>query len=197
MQRFGVIPAAAFALALAMTGAAQAQSGGTAAPAAPPAQPAPAQPGAAAPAANQPYVREKSGDWDVRCQKAQDGTEHCDLHQLIRQASGNPIADIAVGPLPPGQPDVAGAMILTPLETLLTRNLGLSIDGGPTKEYPFGFCNRAGCYVRVNFSAPELAQLEKGKKMTITIYAVQNASSPINLDVSLNGFSKGYDALLK
>jgi len=144
-----------------------------------------------------PYVKDTSGDWEIRCVPLPEGgKDHCQLYQLLRQPDGTPIVEVSMGPLPTGQAAVAGAVIITPLETLLPPQLTMQIDAGEAKRYPFAFCNRQGCVSRVGFTAPDLAELEKGSKATLTIYSIANPKAPITIEMSLKGFSKGYDSLL-
>ena len=42
-----------------------------------------------------------------------------------------------------GAEAVAGATVLTPLETLLTQMVTLTIDGGKAKRYPFTWCDQS------------------------------------------------------
>ena len=101
-----------------------------------------------APQPGEPYVREVFGDWALRCVRVADGPEPCQLYQLLLDQDENPIAEVSIVPLPPGGQAVAGAVIVVPLETLLTEQLTLSIDGSQARRYPYDFCNRAGCIAR-------------------------------------------------
>ena len=58
-----------------------------------------------------PYMREKSGDWEVRCVRTQDGNDPCQLYQLLTDEGGSSVAEITVFPLPEGGQAVAGATI--------------------------------------------------------------------------------------
>jgi len=148
----------AIALMLALTGTAQAQDAGapaedqatadaeTAAPeAAPSSAPAPETAADAAPAEadpnapGTPYVAETKGDWQVQCVRTADGNDPCQLYQLLNDEAGNSVAEISLFNLPGGQQAAAGATIVTPLETLLTRNITMRVDNSEPKVYPFTF----------------------------------------------------------
>ena len=100
-------------------------------------------------AVGQTYVLDTSGDWDIRCVRAPEGQQdNCTMFQLLRQANGNPIAEISVAPLPAGGDAVTGATLITPLGTLLQRGLLISVDGAEAKTYPFSYCTNVGCFAR-------------------------------------------------
>ncbi|TMV72732.1 invasion associated locus B family protein [Thioclava sp. BHET1] len=199
------------ALALGLAGVAHAQDSSTTSttdkPAAAPATPAPAAPAPAAPAANdnaaaasdgigQPYVKSTSGDWQERCVHAPKGQDDpCQLYQLLKDGKQNPVAEMTIFPLPKGAQAVAGASIVTPLETLLTQQVTLQIDNSPAKTYPFTFCAQRGCVARVGFTQPEVDAMKKGSKIVVQIVPAASPEHPVDLDVSLKGFTNGYEAL--
>ncbi len=133
--------------------------------------------------------------WEQRCVKAEDGSDPCQLYQLLKDAQGNSVAEISMFPLPAGGQAAAGATVIAPLETLLTANLLLSIDGTKPKIYPFTFCAQLGCVARVGFTAGEVDQFRKGAKATMTIVPAAAPDQKVDLDVSLKGFTAGYDAV--
>lgn len=144
----------------------------------------------------QNYTRETFESWQLNCVKTQDGkNEPCQLYQLLKDKDGNSVAEVNLVALPEGGDAAAGATIITPLETLLTENLRLAIDGGKTKRYPFTFCAGIGCIARVGFTADEVAALKKGAKATLTIVPMAAPDKTVDLDVSLKGFTAGFDAV--
>jgi invasion protein IalB len=143
------------------------------------------------------YVKESFDAWDLRCIRSQDGKDPCQLYQLLKDAQGGGVAEISIIPLPPGGKAVAGATIVTPLETLLTEQVTLGLDGAEAKKYPFTFCTAAGCVARVGFTADEIAAFKKGAKAVMTIVPLAAPDQKVNLDVSLKGFTAGFDAVSK
>jgi invasion protein IalB len=176
---------------------------GTEAPAAPaadaPAADTAAEPGAPSlgtPVADGPgseYVKASFDAWDLRCIRSEDGKDPCQLYQLLKDAQGGGVAEISIIPLPPGGKAVAGATIVTPLETLLTEQVTLGVEGGETKTYPFTFCTVAGCVARVGFTAEEITAFKKGAKAVMTIVPLAAPDQKVSLDVSLKGFTAGFD----
>lgn len=192
----------ALVLALGLGSAAVAQE--TAAPAtpeAPAALAAPAAPAAPAVPPSEPagpgslYLKATHGDWQLRCVKAEQGEDPCQLYQLLKDQQGNSVSEIAIFPLPAGQQAAAGATIITPLETLLTENVILQVDSQQPKTYPFTWCDRGGCVARVGFTAEELAGLKKGAKITMLISPVVAPNEKVTLTVSLKGFTAGFEAM--
>jgi invasion protein IalB len=117
------------------------------------------------------------------------------LYQLLKDGAGNEVAEISMFGLPEGSAAAAGATIVVPLETLLTPGLRLAVDGGETRTYPFTFCNQAGCVARIGFRAEEVASFKRGAKAVLSIVPARAPDQVVNLDVSLNGFTAGYDAV--
>jgi invasion protein IalB len=145
-----------------------------------------------------PYTKEEHGDWDIRCVRTQSGNDPCQLYQLLNDAEGNSVAEIAIFPLMPVQGDaVAGGNIITPLETLLTQQVTLQVDGSEARRYPFAFCTQAGCFARIGYAAADIDRLKRGAKATVSIVPVVAPTERIELAVSLSGFTAGYDALVK
>jgi len=135
--------------------------------------------------------------WEQRCMRAADGSDPCQLYQLLKDGEGNSVAEVSLFALPPGQPAVAGATIVAPLETLLTEQLTISVDGAQPKRYPFTFCAQIGCVARVGFTQAEVDGFRKGSKATIIIVPAGAPDQPVNLDLSLKGFTAGFDAISK
>lgn len=145
----------------------------------------------------QPYVKEEFADWQLRCVQPDQSGEICQLYQLMRDKDGNSVAEFNVFPLPEGQQAVAGANIVTPLETLLTANLRLAVDGGQGKIYPYSFCSQVGCFSRIGLTAEELASFRRGAAATVTIVPAAAPNETVALTLSLSGFTAGYNALVE
>lgn len=135
--------------------------------------------------------------WEQRCMRSADGADPCQLYQLLQDGEGNNVAEVSLFALPPGQQAVAGATIVVPLETLLTEQLTIAVDGAQPKRYPFSWCAPLGCIARVGFTQAEVDGFKKGAKATITIVPAGAPDQPVNLDLSLKGFTAGFDAVSK
>lgn len=145
------------------------------------------------PAVGQAYTRETFGDWSMRCLRAPEGPDPCQLYQLLLDGEGNAVAEISMFPLPEGSRAAAGATIVAPLETLLTEQVVISIDGGAAKTYPFTFCNTGGCVARVGFTAEDIAAFKRGAAATMRIVPAVAPDQTVELQISLLGFTAGFD----
>lgn len=143
------------------------------------------------------YVVEEHGDWMIRCVRVGEGQDPCQLYQLLNDAEGNAVAEMSMFPVEDGGPAVAGATIVTPLETLLTEQLRLSIDGSPQKIYPFNFCNQIGCYSRVGFTDEELQSFKQGTAAVLTIVPAAAPDQNVPLTISLTGFTAGFEGVVE
>jgi invasion protein IalB len=143
------------------------------------------------------YVAANFELWEQRCVKTGRAADPCQLYQLLKDAEGNSVAEFSIFSLPEGSqgPAVAGANFIAPLETLLTEGLRLSIDGGATRAYPFTVCTAVGCVARIGFTAEEVALFKKGAKATMAIVPFVAPDQQVSLDVSLKGFTAGFDAM--
>lgn len=142
------------------------------------------------------YRVSEHGDWELRCIKAPEGTKDpCQLYQLLEDQQGNSVAEINLFNLPQDDQLAAGATIVTPLETLLTQNVQLSVDGGKAKVYPFTFCTAIGCFSRVGFTAGDVAAFKAGSSAKIVVVPAQAPDQKVELTMSLSGFTAGFDAV--
>ena len=143
----------------------------------------------------QPYQLGTYGDWSVRCLRAPDDqNDPCEMHQLMLGPDGSPTAEINLFQVN-RENVVAGATIVTPLETLLTQNLRLKIDGGTGKVYPFTLCSRQGCVAQVGFLDEELNAMKAGTEAQVIIVPAAAPESTVELKISLSGFTAAYEAL--
>ena len=200
-------PALALALALGLGLPAMAQDAAapatteTPAPAATPEAPAAEAPAAETetadetPGIGEAYTEATHGDWEQRCVRTEDGSDPCQLYQLLEDQDGNPVAEFSLFGLPEGEQAAAGGTIMTPLETLLPEAILMQVDSGEAKRYAFTFCAPIGCVARVGFTDAEIEAFKKGNKATMAITPMAAPDRKVQLDISLKGFTAGYDAV--
>ncbi len=140
------------------------------------------------------YIESTFDDWELRCIKSEAEVDPCQLYQLLDDGNGNPVAEINIFPLPEDQEAAAGATVITPLETLLTQALAMSVDGSQPKKYPFSWCSEVGCFARLGFADADIAIFKRGASATLTIVPVAAPDQKVNLNVSLKGFTAAFDA---
>jgi invasion protein IalB len=141
------------------------------------------------------YVAASFEAWEQRCIRTEDGADPCQLYQLMNDDTGNPVAEISLFNLPEGGEAAAGATIVVPLETLLTANLRMSVDGGEAKVYPFSWCAQMGCIARVGFTEAEVGQFRAGAEARLTIVPVVAPDQEVTATLSLAGFTAGFEAV--
>ncbi len=146
------------------------------------------------PQPGQQYIRETFGDWGLRCLRVEEGPEPCQLYQLLLNEEGNPLVEVLIIPLPEGGEAVAGATVVVPLETQLTAQLTLSIDGADARRYPFDFCTAAGCVARFGMTQGQIDQFKRGAAGTLSIVPAVAPDQRVTLEMSLTGFTAGFNA---
>ena len=145
----------------------------------------------------QTYVEASYGDWEMRCIKTENGNDPCQLYQLLVDGNDNSVAEINLFVVN-GNPDiVAGATIVTPLETLLTANLRMAVDAGEARVYPFSFCRTIGCFSRIGLTEGEVASFRKGASARVVIVPAAAPDQTVELKASLSGFTAGWNALVE
>ena len=141
-----------------------------------------------------PYLREVVDDWALECIRAPEGQEEpCQLFQSLKDENGNLVSNVRIFKLPEGQRAVGGALVAVPLETLLTAQLTIRVDGGQAKRYPFAVCDPLGCYARIGFTAEDINAFKRGAKATVSLTPFVAPDQPLNLDMSLKGFTAAFD----
>ncbi|WP_417741199.1 invasion associated locus B family protein [Salipiger sp.] len=154
------------------------------------------------PGSKQPetYTKSTHGDWEVQCLRVPEGTnaeDPCQMYQLLKDENGGDVAEVSVFRLQNGGQVVAGGTFVVPLETLLTQKLSITVDGGQAKRYDFSFCTQVGCYARVGFTADDVARFKAGSAATVAIVPALAPDQRVELDMSLSGFTAGFDETSK
>jgi invasion protein IalB len=142
------------------------------------------------------YIAETHGDWEIRCIRAEEGQpEPCQLYQLLVDQAGNPVAEFNLFDLPDEGQIVAGATIVTPLDTLLPPGMRLRVDDGQWAEYPFAFCQQVGCFSRLGLTAADIEAMRNGGVASVAIVPLPAPDQIVELEASLIGFTAGFEAL--
>lgn len=186
------ILAAPMALAQDSTGGAGSTGGvllseGVPAPSAQEAQPGTRQNGA-------PYVQEKITDWEIRCVAFDDREDPCQMYQLLVDQADTPTAEVTLFPVNESK-FVAGARVVTPLETALLAGVTFSIDDGLPNQYPFQVCNPTGCVAQIGLTAEQVDAMKRGSSAKMTIVPFRAQQSRVELGISLAGFTGAFNKL--
>ncbi|MDQ2065491.1 invasion associated locus B family protein [Xinfangfangia sp. CPCC 101601] len=153
--------------------------------------------GGGAPAVGDNYVAAKFEGWDQRCVKTGAAADPCQLYLLLKDETGQSVAELSFFNLPEGGqgPAVAGATFIAPLETLLGAGVTIQVDSNTPRAYPFTFCASIGCVARLGFTAEEVAMFKKGNNAVLSIIPVVAPDQKVSLTASLKGFTAGLDAV--
>ncbi len=137
------------------------------------------------------------GDWSLVCEAG--GAPPCAMTQLGKDPQGSPAIEFVVRKVDDESAVIDGikveavADIVTPLGVLLEFGLRLKIDTSEERGAPFRICQKHGCLVREPLSAEVIEALKKGKTALITVAA--EGAGPIEIPISLRGFTKAYSSL--
>lgn len=146
------------------------------------------------PQVGQQYLQEVFNDWALRCLKLEEEDDPCQMYQLLNDGEGNSVAEIAIVALPDSGQATAGATIVVPLETLLTEQITLRVDGGQARRFPFNFCNAGGCVTRIGLTDEDLALFRRGASATLSMVPAAAPDQTVTVTMSLSGFTAAYNA---
>jgi len=140
------------------------------------------------------YSKETHGDWDLACVKTNEEADPCSLLQVMKDPTGNPMAEISLFRIEQnsGGQAVAGATIVVPLETLLATGISISVDGAPGKRYSLNHCSPVGCYAQIGLTEADIAAYKQGKEAVLSLRPALAPDNLVELSFSLAGFTSGY-----
>ena len=142
------------------------------------------------------YLAGNKGDWNVRCITGNPGEiDKCEIQQLLFLNENTPVADISIFKLPEGERAVAAANVMVPLETLLTKKFRFAFSEGSVKAFPYSFCNKNGCLVRMGLLEEDIEAMKKGSSSELSITHISSPEASINLSLSLNGFTAAFNTI--
>ncbi|MCV2869947.1 invasion associated locus B family protein [Defluviimonas sp. WL0002] len=141
------------------------------------------------------YLASEHGAWQIRCLHAADGSDPCQMYQLVKDEKGNSVADMLVLLPQAGEEAAAFIQISAPLASLLPAGVAVSIDGAATKRLPYLWCTQRGCVTRAQLTAEELESFKKGKTLSAVMVPAVAADKQVTASFSLSGFTAAFDAL--
>lgn len=142
----------------------------------------------------QPTITEFD-DWTVFCVKNDDGDEDCRMQQVVLNDSQTPIAEFEIWKITDNSELAAGSVIALPLGVMLEEGILMQVDQALPRRYRYAMCDEGGCYSRLGLSKVEVNRMKAGNSMMMTIYAFRSPDQPIDLEISLAGFTKAFDSL--
>lgn len=138
-------------------------------------------------------LKEKHGDWEIRCLE---GTKTCAMSQVGKTSDGKRAILVTIQRLTgaktkDGQAILAAMTVQTPLGILIPYGLRLKIDADKVIPLQLARCIPAGCVSQAPMLAEAVGKMKKGAK-AIYGYFLQKE---ILVNISLNGFTKAFDTL--
>lgn len=135
---------------------------------------------------------EEFDNWTVRCEES-DGRESCFIFQnLVLQNGGSSILHVAIGYLP-GNKKVPVILVSMPLGISLPPGASIKIDEHEAVKFDIERCETSGCRGGFKLTEEMLQNFKKGNTATVTFH--DGHRQPIDMPLSLIGFSAGIDAL--
>lgn len=156
---------------------------------------APAEP--AEPAIGAEYIADRFESWELVCIRTEDGKDPCQILQLLTDDNGTRVAQISMLPLNGQEKVKAAATVMTPLGTLLSQNLAISVDGADPMVYPYTFCTASGCAARLAITDNEINAFKRGNEAKMVVVPAVAPDQKVLLTISLKGFTAAYDAASK
>ena len=153
------------------------------------------QPVTAGPLPGERYSKQTFDAWELACIKTETDTDPCSLLQIMTDPENQPMAEFSLFRLAEGGQAMAGATVIVPLETLLPAQLTISIDGAPGKRYNYTFCNPIGCIAQIGFTEEDVQAFKRGATAVVSLVPAPAPDQRIDLELSLKGFTAGYDAV--
>ena len=147
----------------------------------------------AAPALAQGVMKQKYGDWEMRCETPPGAQkEQCALIQSVA-AEDRPNVNLVVIVLKTADGKSRLLRVVAPLGVLLPSGLGLKVDQTDVGRAGFVRCLPTGCIAEVMMEDKLLDQLRGGTTATFIIF--QTPEEGIGIPLTLAGLKDGFDKL--
>ncbi len=117
---------------------------------------------------------------------------HCAVVQKVAVAeTGQRVIEFSVSNVKNNDND-RGVMIL-PLGVLVQNEIVMTIDEGVSYGFKINHCNSQGCFAYLDMSPEMIKELKRGNELNI--YMVDSNRQPVQMRLSLKGFTKAYKKL--
>jgi invasion protein IalB len=138
-------------------------------------------------------VKQKFGDWEMRCETPPGAQkEQCALIQSVA-AEDRPNVNLVVIVLKTADGKSRLLRVVAPLGVLLPSGLGLKVDQTDVGRAGFVRCLPTGCIAEVMMEDKLLDQLRSGTTATFIIF--QTPEEGIGIPLTLAGLKEGFDKL--
>jgi invasion protein IalB len=145
------------------------------------------------PSVAQGVVKQKFGDWEMRCETPPGAQkEQCALIQSVA-AEDRPNVNLVVIVLKTADGKSRLLRVVAPLGVLLPSGLGLKVDQADVGRAGFVRCLPTGCIAEVMMEDKLIDQLRNGTTATFIIF--QTPEEGIGIPLTLSGFKDGFEKL--
>jgi invasion protein IalB len=131
------------------------------------------------------------GDWTVTCATNESGTKSCAMMQRLSNAQTKQVVLAWLVGLSPSGDKVM--TLRTPLGLLLNKGIVVQVDDNPHLVMTYRTCVQTFCEAVHALNAALLNTLRGGASARVQLQNLQE--QPVNINVSLKGFSKAFDIL--
>jgi invasion protein IalB len=122
--------------------------------------------------------------WKKRCSTA----NVCEVYQLLVAENKQRFLEFVIS-LPQDKGGIK-SVIVAPLNVFLPEGVKVNLDK-TTHSLVYQTCTNNGCIASFNIGADYLKKMKASDKMIVQIYTMDK--KPINVELSLKGFTKVYD----
>jgi invasion protein IalB len=141
----------------------------------------------------QGVVKNKFGDWEIRCETPPGAQrEQCALIQSVA-AEDKPSITLVVIVLKTADGKSRLLRVVAPLGVLLPAGLGLKVDSTDQGRAGFVRCLPNGCIAEVVMEDKLIEQLRTGQSATFYIFLTPEEG--VGIPVALSGFKDGFEKL--
>lgn len=141
------------------------------------------------------YLKSTHGDWRIRCQRRPIGErELCDMFHVVED-NDQPVIEMAVLRADEGDGVIAGGIIHTPLEVLLTQGIQVLIDGKPAGRVPYVLCTPQFCRSEFPLKESDVDAFRRGGNATLGVVVLTEPPRELTYEVSLTGFTAAFGEL--
>lgn len=134
-------------------------------------------------------LTEVFGDWTVRCRTTDSGSD-CRAQQ-IRTQGGNKVQTLAIYLRTSDEGD--RATVVVPLGVALPAGMTIKVGDDTVAKAGFAICRQAGCVAQMPLDGSMLSAFRAGATGTVAVMSGNGA--PVELPISLAGFSRAWERL--
>lgn len=161
------------------------------------ADPAPATPALKAATPDKKPIIKRFDTWSTRCQEEEKSNGKMSCHAFVDVRAGEEKQQIlyfGVGYVP-NKKDELFAFAMTPLGSILTPGVGVSVDDKEKFGGPYAFCLPVGCQAEIKLTDAQFKAMKNGKTMEVLFRLM--GQGVVKIPVDLKGFSAAVASLPK